>query len=97
MEEVIANDTDKFDRTIVIMHAPPYSDQFNNNVCKAFRRYLDFFPGLIFCVYGHNHNDVVNDIYGDGLLFYGIDCAEHRNYRILTLTPDSYEMEQVFF
>ena len=97
MEEVIAKDTEKFDRTIVIMHAPPYSDQFNNNVCKAFRRYLDFFPGLIFCVYGHNHNDVVNDIYGDGLLFYGIDCAEHRNYRILTLTPDSYEMEQVFF
>jgi len=95
MEEVMTKDSTRFDRTIVVMHAPPYSDQFNNNVCKAFRRYLDFFPGLLCCVYGHNHDDTVGDIYGDGLLFYGIDCAEHRNYRILTITPDNYEMEQI--
>ena len=95
MEEQMVSDSTRFDRTIVVMHAPPYSDQFNNNVCKAFRRYLDFFPGLMCCVYGHNHNDTVSDIYGDGLLFYGIDCAKHRNYRILTITPDGYEMEQI--
>ena len=53
MEEQFTTDTDKFDRTVVIMHACPYSDQFNNNVCKAFRRYLDFAPGLMCCVYGH--------------------------------------------
>jgi predicted phosphodiesterase len=95
METEMVKDSAKFDRTIIIMHAPPYSDQFNNNVCKAFRRYLDFFPGLMCCVYGHNHNDTVSDIYNDGLLFWGIDCAEHRNYRIMTITPDGYEMEQI--
>ena len=95
MEEEFTKDSARFDRTIIVMHAPPYSDQFNNNVCKAFRRYLDFFPGLMCCVYGHNHSDKVDDIYGDGLLFYGIDCAEHRNYRIMTITPDGYEMEQI--
>ena len=57
MEEQFTTDTDKFDRTVIIMHAAPYSDQFNNNVCKAFRRYLDFAPGLMCCVYGHDHND----------------------------------------
>ena len=97
MEEEMTRDSARFDRTVVVMHAPPYSDQFNNNVCKAFRRYLDFFPGLMCCVYGHNHNDDVDDIYGDGLMFYGIDCAEHRNYRIMTITPDGYEMEQIFY
>ena len=91
----MAKDTDKFDRTIIVMHAPPYSDQFNNNVCKAFRRYLDFFPGLMCCVYGHNHEDVVSDMYKDGLIFYGIDCAVHRNYRIFTITPDGYEVEKI--
>lgn len=95
MEEEFTKDSTRFDRTIVVMHAPPYSDQFNNNVCKAFRRYLDFFPGLICCVYGHNHNDKVDNIYGDGLLFYGIDCAKHRNYRIFTITKDGYEVEQI--
>ena len=97
MEEQFTTDTDKFDRTVVIMHAAPYSDQFNNNVCKAFRRYLDFAPGLMCCVYGHDHNDTVSDIYGDGLMFYGIDCAAHRNYRIMTITEDGYEMEQIFY
>ncbi len=97
MEEEFAKDSARFDRTVIIMHAPPYSDQFNNNVCKAFRRYLDFFPGLMCCIYGHSHKDVVSDIYGDGLMFYAIDCAEHRNYRIMTITPDGYEMEQIYF
>lgn len=97
MEEEMTKDSDKFDRTVLVMHAPPYSDQFNNNVCKAFRRYLDFFPGLLCCVYGHNHNDTVADFYNDGLLFYGIDCAKHRNYRIMTITSDGYEMEQIFY
>ena len=32
-----------------------------------------------------------------GLVFYGIDCAEDRNYRIFTITPDGYEVEQIFF
>jgi len=97
MEEEFVKDSARFNRTIVVMHAPPYSDQFNNNVCKAFRRYLDFFPGLMCCVYGHEHNDAVGDIYGDGLMFYGIDCAQHRNYRIFTITKDGYEVEQIRF
>lgn len=97
MEEEMTRDSARFDRTVVIMHAPPYSDQFNNNVCKAFRRYLDFFPGLMCCIYGHNHNDKIEDIYQDGLLFYGIDCAEDRNYRIFTFTPYGYEQEQVYY
>lgn len=97
MEGEMTKDSDKFDRTVLVMHAPPYSDQFNNNVCKAFRRYLDYFPGLMCCVYGHNHNDTVVDFYDDGLIFYGIDCAQHRNYRIMTITPEGYEMEQVFY
>ncbi len=97
MEEEMTRDSTRFDRTIVVMHAPPYSDQFNNNVCKAFRRYLDFFPGLMCCVYGHNHTNTIDDIYHDGLAFYGIDCAEHRNYRIFTITKDGYEVEQIVY
>ena len=95
MEEEMVKDMEKFDRTIIVMHAPPYSDQFNNNVCKSFRRYLDLFPVLMCCVYGHNHEDMVSDMYNDGLIFYGIDCAAHRNYRLFTITPDGYEVEKI--
>ena len=95
MEEEMKRDSARFDRTIAVMHAPPYSDQFNNNVAKVFRLYLEFLPGLMCCVYGHNHHDYEGALYGDELMFYGIDCAEHRNYRIMTITPDGYEMEQI--
>lgn len=97
MEEEMTRDSSRFDRTVIVMHSPPYSDQFNNNVCKAFRRYLDFFPDLLCCIYGHNHDDDVGCLYDDDLVFYGIDCAVHRNYRIMTITPDGYEMEQVYY
>ena len=97
MEEEMVRDKARFERTVVVMHAPPFSDQFNNNVCKAFRRYLDFFPSLMCCIYGHCHGDDVGSLYDDELIFYGIDCAEHRNYRIMTITPDGYEMEQISF
>ena len=90
MEQETTRDSARFDRTIIVMHA-----QFNNNVCKAFRRYLDFFPGLMCCVYGHCHGDDVGSLYDDDLIFWGIDCAEHRNYRIMTITPEGYEMEQI--
>ena len=97
MEEEISKKSDQFDRTVVLMHAPPYCEQFNNNVCKAFRRYLDLFPGLMCCISGHVHNDSVSNIYGDGLTFYSIDCAKHRNYRIMTITPEGYEMEEISY
>jgi len=84
-------------RTIVVMHAPPYSDQFNNNVAKPFNYYIHQLRGLMCCIYGHNHNNTVEEFFHDGLLFYGIDCAEDRNYRIFTITPQGYEQELVYY
>ena len=97
METEFTSDLELFDRTVVVMHAPPYSEQFNNNVCKAFRRYLDYFPGLMCCVYGHNHHVEEGEIYDDGLMFYGVDCAKNRSYRLFTFTTDGYEEELINF
>ncbi len=95
METEATTDTTEFDRTIMLMHAPPYSDQFNNNVSKAFGYYLKLFPNLMFCLYGHNHEDAISQFYEDVPLFYGIDCAEHRNYHIFTITPTGYEQKRI--
>lgn len=95
METEATTDTAAFSRTIVLMHAPPYSDEFNNNVSKAFNYYVTLFPGVMFCLYGHNHADAIVDIFGNGLLYYGIDSAAHRNYHIFTLTPDGYAQQRI--
>ena len=95
MEREITADSTDFDRTIIIMHAAPYSDEFNNNVSRVFNYYTLQFPGLMCCIYGHDHVDITHRIYEDGPMYHSIDCAQHRNYKIFTITPDGYEVERI--
>lgn len=97
MEAQWTADSALFDRTVVCMHAAPYSDQFNNNVAKPFEYYVRMFPGIICCVYGHDHRQAATDLFGDGLMYYGVDCASHRSYLLFTFTPDGYGYEVVSF
>lgn len=95
MEQQVTADAADFDRTIIIMHAAPYSDEFNNNVSRVFNYYTLQFPGLMCCIYGHDHVDITHRIYEDGPMYHSIDCAQHRNYKIFTITPDGYEVERI--
>lgn len=97
IERQWTEDSAGFDRTVVCMHAAPYSDQFNNNVAKPFEYYVRQFPGLQCCVYGHDHRLAASDLFGDGVMYYGVDCAEHRSYLLFTFTPDGYDYEIVRF
>lgn len=89
--------TDTVKRSIVCMHAPPYSDVFNNNVAQAFNHYLKLLPELLFCFNAHNHSLKVSDIYGDGTLYYQCDSMEGRSYYVFTITPSGYEYEVCYF
>lgn len=96
LEEQLTADSALFDRTIICMHARPYSDQFNNNVAKAFEHYINLFPGLMFCLNAHDHHLQADDIYGDGVIYYGCASAEKRNYLLFTITPTGYSYEVVY-
>lgn len=97
MEEQMTEDSALFDRTIICMHAAPYSDQFNNNVAKPFELYVKAFPGLMCCVHGHDHASKMSEIFEDGVIYFGVDCAEDRNYLMFTITPEGYDYEVVDF
>lgn len=90
-------DTDKFDRTIVLMHARPYSDQFNNNIAEPFEYYLQNFLKPMCCINGHDHSTKIDDIFNDGLIYYGLPSVVKRKYLIFTITPNSYRYEIVDF
>ena len=97
MEEQVKADADDFSRTIVCMHAAPYSEQFNNNVAKVFNFYTHQFPGLMCCLYGHGHHTEQNDIYGDGIIYYQVANAAKHQYYIFTITPKDYRYEVIEF
>lgn len=89
--------TGGYTQTVVAMHAPPGSDVFNNNVDFVFHEYIKRFKNLRFCVHAHDHHLKINDIFGDGILYYGSAAISKRNYLLFTITPDSYTYEVVDF
>ncbi len=84
-------------RTVVAMHSPPFSEQFNNNVAKPFEAYIRNFNNLQFCVHGHEHNYKVREIFEDGIFYYGCPAVYKREYLVFTITPDNYWHEVVTF
>lgn len=97
MEAERSADSLDFDRTVVCMHAPPYSEQFNNNVAKVFNYYIHEFPRLQFCLDGHGHHTKKEDLYNNGTLFYMASSVHFRQYYIFTITPKDYHVEVIDF
>ncbi len=85
------------EKTIVLMHAPPFDLVFNNNVASAFQYTIKRFPNLQFCVYGHNHNTEINEFFNDGIIYYGCTNIKDRRYFLFTINGDDYEFEEVSF
>jgi hypothetical protein len=97
MEKEIKADSADFDRTVISMHAAPFTDQFNNNVVKPFEYYVRMFPHILFCTKAHDHKLTVDTLYNDGVVYYGSDCVRDRNYLLFTITPNGYKYEAVYF
>lgn len=82
--------------SIVVMHAMPHSDQFNNNVADVFETEIKKYPSLQFCLCGHGHATTVNDVFNDGILYYECGSANDRAYLLFTLNDDgTYKYEVV--
>lgn len=85
------------EKTIFLMHARPYSDVFNNNVCDWFQYVIKQFPKLQFCLNGHNHQLETSDLYNDGVLYYQCPNIQKRIYLTFTIYEEGYDYEAVSF
>lgn len=90
-------DSTRNKRTIVVMHAPPGNEQFDNNVKDVFQLYIKTLPSLMFCLHAHNHCVSAADLFEDGIIYYGCANIAKRSYLLFTLTPDDYMYEVVNF
>lgn len=84
-------------KTVVLMHAAPFSEQFNNNVADEFHALIRSFPDLQFALYGHGHHITVDDFFGDGILYYQCTNIKKRSYLVFTITDAGYEYEVAYF
>ena len=97
LEKLMKNLPEGVEKTIAVMHVPPFDLEFNNNVANVFQLYLKSFPNLQYCLNGHAHSYKVNDFFNDGILYYQTPCAKYRGYILFTITEDGYEQEHITF
>lgn len=84
-------------RTIVIMHAPPFTEQFKEGINNRFQEAIKQFPSLLFCLHSHTHYFSIRDLFNDGISYYGCDSIEKRTYLLFTVTKDNYSYELIHF
>jgi len=84
-------------RTIVVMHSPPFSDEFDNNSALMFNYMVEHYKNLKFCLHAHNHVQSVQDLFNNGTLYYGCEDISKRSYFLFTLTGDTYSYKLVQF
>lgn len=97
LERLLNNLPEEVEKTVVVMHVPPFDLEFNNNVAHVFQLYLIQFPNLQFCLNGHGHDYSVKDIFEDGILYYMTPCVQKRQYLLFTINEEGYEHELVEF
>ncbi len=97
IDDQLRNTPEEATRTIFAMHVRPGEFQFNNNVAKFFEYCVQQFPDPIFCIFGHEHHWIAEDLFQDGLMYYGCPSIEKRNYLVFTVTPENYSYEMVDF
>ncbi len=84
-------------RTIVTMHARPYTEQFDNNVARVFQFVIREFPQLLCCINGHGHSYNVTELFDDGVLYYECDNIHKRSYLLFTVNSEGYECARIEF
>lgn len=87
----------EIEKTIFVMHVKPFDDQFNNNVTGVFQYYINQFPGVQFCLYGHNHNLSVSEPFQDGVTYYGCSNIQDRLYLLFNINEKGYTYEVVYY
>jgi Icc-related predicted phosphoesterase len=97
IEEHLFSQTPGHEKTVIAMHAPPYCEQFNNNVANVFHRYINEFPDLQFCLNSHAHDINAADIFEDGIIYYNSASTEKGKYLLFTISTENYSYEVVYF
>lgn len=94
---VFTEDTVGIKRTVVVMHAPPYDVQFNNNSVKTFNNIIEEYKHPLFCLHGHLHRWEENDYFHNGIKYISGDDASGRSYLLFTIAGNSYTYAVVYF
>lgn len=92
------DEREEYQKTVMAMHVRPYNEQFNNNIAPVFQHYIKQFRDLQFCINGHDHQLQVEELFDDGVIYYGCPNIAKKKYLAFTINADdTYDYEVVEF
>lgn len=98
IEDQQNDDREEYKKTVFAMHVRPFSDQFNNNIARHFQDDIKKSKELQFCINGHDHTLKIDDLFNDGVMYFGCPNIGKRQYFIFTLNADdTYTYETIDF
>jgi len=98
IQDKFEEETPGHEKTVFAMHVRPFSNQFNNNVANVFQDVVKRFPKLQFCLNAHDHHLQADDLFTDGVMYYGSASMDKKSYLVFTITPDDqYTYEVVYY
>ncbi len=96
IKDDIASVPDTITTSIVAMHVGPYMYQFNDNVAEYFNYRTRQYPGLQFCICGHDHKfRTYYPFQDEGPVYYECGAANLKCYILYQVTRNSYTHEVV--
>ena len=95
--EAELKDSLNYTNSIVIMHAAPGTEQFNNNVKDVFHKTVCAYRGALFALNAHGHHTSINDLFGDDFMYYQCASMGKRSFLLFTVTPEGYTYEEILF
>lgn len=95
LNDKIKNYPEQCKRTIVVMHAPPLSEQFTEENSALFEETILRFPNLMFCLYGHVHHLNAKTLFDDHVMYYSNDKIKDKVFQLFTVKQDSYDYQEI--
>nr|NQU94157.1 metallophosphoesterase [Bacteroidota bacterium] len=89
-------DSHSYDKTFVIAHIPPWSDQFSPLDTWAYKAILDT-SNVTMSIHGHHHDHYYGHFFDDSVPYLVIGSPDKDIFCKLTVEPDTVIIETIIF
>lgn len=86
-----------FQNVFVFSHVPPFDRDFDPKLEDAYATLLSTCDKVRLSIHGHQHQYSVSTPYGDEVEYIVTSALDERNYVVITVIDESYEIESVDF
>ena len=91
------SDLSNYKNAFVISHVPPFNNAFDKKLERQFSSLLASNSKVRLSMHGHLHSYQESEFYNDGLKYLVVGTINKRNYALISVWDDQYNVEEVYY